>query len=151
MTAGSGGEPRKPCSPAAAALRRAKALCRHQGPHDKLGRDRDHLKTCPAPSSWSATASRKPARNAPGWTAWCIRQRHRLAVGQLGTDGLGSTRWAVAADPGNQCLKERPQRLVDVAARDKLTVRQLAQRVGGYGGLAFVGTPALIAVRWRSG
>ena len=27
------------------------------------------------------------------------------------------------------------ERLVDVAARDKLTVRQLAQRVGGYGGL----------------
>ena len=34
---------------------------------------------------------------------------------------------------------------VSDAARDKLTVRQLAQRVGGYGGLSFVGTPALIA------
>ena len=32
-----------------------------------------------------------------------------------------------------------------LAARDKLTVRQLAQRVGGYGGLSFVGTPATIA------
>jgi alkanesulfonate monooxygenase len=37
------------------------------------------------------------------------------------------------------------QRVVDLAARDKLTVRQLAQRVGGYGGLAFVGTPQTIA------
>ncbi|WP_091739259.1 LLM class flavin-dependent oxidoreductase [Phenylobacterium immobile] len=37
------------------------------------------------------------------------------------------------------------QRLVDLAAREKLTVRQLAQRVGGYGGLSFVGTPQTIA------
>src|SRR5262249_16842049 len=29
--------------------------------------------------------------------------------------------------------------------RDKLTVRQLAQRVGGYGGLSFVGTAKTIA------
>jgi alkanesulfonate monooxygenase len=35
--------------------------------------------------------------------------------------------------------------MVDLAARDKLTVRQLAQRVGGYGGLSFVGTPVTIA------
>jgi len=30
-------------------------------------------------------------------------------------------------------------------ARGKLTVRQLAERVGGYGGLSFVGTPESIA------
>jgi alkanesulfonate monooxygenase SsuD/methylene tetrahydromethanopterin reductase-like flavin-dependent oxidoreductase (luciferase family) len=32
-----------------------------------------------------------------------------------------------------------------MAHRENLTVRQLAQRVGGYSGLAFVGTPAMIA------
>jgi alkanesulfonate monooxygenase len=32
-----------------------------------------------------------------------------------------------------------------LARRDNLTVRQLAQRLGGYGGLAMVGTPATIA------
>jgi alkanesulfonate monooxygenase len=32
-----------------------------------------------------------------------------------------------------------------LAQRENLTVRQLAQRVGGFGGLAFVGTPASIA------
>ena len=37
------------------------------------------------------------------------------------------------------------QRMVDLARRDKLTVRQLAQRVGGYGGLSFVGTAKTIA------
>jgi alkanesulfonate monooxygenase len=32
-----------------------------------------------------------------------------------------------------------------LAKRDNLTVRQLAQRLGGFAGLAFVGTPATIA------
>jgi alkanesulfonate monooxygenase len=35
--------------------------------------------------------------------------------------------------------------VVALARRENLTVRQLAQRVGGYGGSAFVGTPASIA------
>ena len=37
------------------------------------------------------------------------------------------------------------QRVVDRARRDNLTVRQLAQIAGGYGGLSFVGTPQTIA------
>src|ERR1700759_4781502 len=47
--------------------------------------------------------------------------------------------------PETNASKSGRQRLVDVAARDRLTVRQLAQRVGGYGGLSFVGPPATIA------
>src|SRR5436309_7336668 len=47
--------------------------------------------------------------------------------------------------PETNASKSGRQRLIDVAARDKLTVRQLAQRVGGYGGLSFVGTPKTIA------
>ena len=38
-------------------------------------------------------------------------------------------------------------RVVALAARERLTVRQLAQRLGGYAGLAFVGTPKTIAVQ----
>ena len=37
------------------------------------------------------------------------------------------------------------ERIVTLAARENLTIRQLAARVGSYGGLAFVGTPATIA------
>ncbi len=37
------------------------------------------------------------------------------------------------------------ERLVALARRENLTVRQLAARVGGYGGLSFVGTPKTIA------
>jgi alkanesulfonate monooxygenase SsuD/methylene tetrahydromethanopterin reductase-like flavin-dependent oxidoreductase (luciferase family) len=37
------------------------------------------------------------------------------------------------------------QRVVDLARRERLTVRQLASRLGGYSGLKFVGTPKRIA------
>ena len=47
--------------------------------------------------------------------------------------------------PVENPTQNRYDRCVDLAARDKLTVRQLAQRVGGYGGLSFVGTPKSIA------
>ncbi|MDR3538976.1 MAG: LLM class flavin-dependent oxidoreductase [Acetobacteraceae bacterium] len=46
--------------------------------------------------------------------------------------------------PSNQSQSGR-QRVVDLARRENLTVRQLAQRAGTYGGLAIVGTPATIA------
>ncbi len=35
--------------------------------------------------------------------------------------------------------------MVGLARRENLTIRQLAARVGSYGGLAFVGTPSTIA------
>ena len=65
---------------------------------------------------------------------------------QLGTDASGFDPDGQLPDiPETNASKSGRQRLVDVAARDKLTVRQLAQRVGGYGGLSFVGTPVTIA------
>src|SRR5262249_26547183 len=41
--------------------------------------------------------------------------------------------------------KSGRQRAIDLARRENLTVRQLAQRLGGYSGLAMVGTPQTIA------
>jgi alkanesulfonate monooxygenase len=65
---------------------------------------------------------------------------------QLGTDASGfDPDGQLPPIPETNASKSGRQRLVDVAARDKLTVRQLAQRVGGYGGLSFVGTPKTIA------
>jgi alkanesulfonate monooxygenase len=46
--------------------------------------------------------------------------------------------------PSNQSQSARA-RVVALAARDKLTVRQLAQRLGGYAGLGFVGSGKTIA------
>ncbi|RDJ27497.1 FMN-dependent monooxygenase [Bosea caraganae] len=47
--------------------------------------------------------------------------------------------------PETNASKSGRQRAIDLARRENLTVRQLAQRLGGYGGLAFVGTPKTIA------
>ena len=64
----------------------------------------------------------------------------------LGSDASGFDPDGPLPDiPETNASKSGRQRIVDLAARDKLTVRQLAQRVGGYGGLSFVGTPQSIA------
>jgi alkanesulfonate monooxygenase len=47
--------------------------------------------------------------------------------------------------PESNASKSGRERFVSLAKRDNLTVRQLAQIAGSFGGLAFVGTPATIA------
>jgi len=47
--------------------------------------------------------------------------------------------------PPTNASQSARDRLVTIARERKLTIRQLAQRVGGFGGLSFVGTPASIA------
>ena len=47
--------------------------------------------------------------------------------------------------PESNAGKSARQRAIDLARSDGLTVRQLAQRLGGYAGLAMVGTPKSIA------
>ncbi|MDN3568234.1 LLM class flavin-dependent oxidoreductase [Paeniroseomonas aquatica] len=47
--------------------------------------------------------------------------------------------------PDTNQSKSGRERTIALAEREGLTVRQLAQRLGGYGGLAMVGTPATIA------
>jgi alkanesulfonate monooxygenase len=46
--------------------------------------------------------------------------------------------------PESNASKSARDRVVAMAARENLTVRQLAQRLGGYSGLAMVGTPKTI-------
>jgi len=47
--------------------------------------------------------------------------------------------------PESNASKSGRERALALARADGLTVRQLAQRLGGYAGLAFVGTPSTIA------
>ncbi len=47
--------------------------------------------------------------------------------------------------PESNASKSARERVIELARREKLTVRQLAQRLGGYSGLAMVGTPATVA------
>jgi alkanesulfonate monooxygenase SsuD/methylene tetrahydromethanopterin reductase-like flavin-dependent oxidoreductase (luciferase family) len=47
--------------------------------------------------------------------------------------------------PESNASKSGRERAITLAKRDDLTVRQLAQRLGGYSGAAMVGTPETIA------
>jgi alkanesulfonate monooxygenase SsuD/methylene tetrahydromethanopterin reductase-like flavin-dependent oxidoreductase (luciferase family) len=47
--------------------------------------------------------------------------------------------------PETNASQSARERVIALGRRDGLTVRQLAQRLGGYSGLAFVGTPQTIA------
>ena len=56
--------------------------------------------------------------------------------------------------PDTEASKSGRERAINLARRENLTVRQLAQRLGGYGGNAMVGTPVQIAdemQRWLEG
>jgi alkanesulfonate monooxygenase len=52
--------------------------------------------------------------------------------------------------PETEQSKSGRQRAIARARRDNLTVRQLAQALGGYGGLSFTGSPATIADAMQS-
>lgn len=60
-------------------------------------------------------------------------------VSQLDPDG------PLPEIPETNASQSGRERVVQLARRENLTVRQLAQRLGGYAGLAFVGTPQTIA------
>ncbi|MEE2760798.1 MAG: LLM class flavin-dependent oxidoreductase [Pseudomonadota bacterium] len=47
--------------------------------------------------------------------------------------------------PESNASKSSQERAMEIGRRDNLTVRQLAQRLGGYSGLAILGTPEMIA------
>src|SRR5947209_19180233 len=114
---------------------------------DRLGRNRDHLKILPG----AFVVVGDSVEEAKEKRALLDSKVHydsaiaSLSV-QLGTDASGfDPEGQLPAIPETNASKSGRQRLVDAAARGKLTVRQLAERVGGYGGLSFVGTPQTIA------
>ena len=67
---------------------------------------------------------------------------------RLGTDASGFDLDAPLPEiPESNASKSGQAQIVDYARRTGATVRKLAQKVGGYGGLTFVGTPEQIADR----
>ena len=118
-----------------------------KGRMDKLGRNRDHLKILPG-AFVVVGDSVEEAREKRAKLDSMVHYDSAIASlsVQLGTDASGfDPDGQLPPIPETNASKSGRQRLVDAAARDHLTVRQLAQRVGGYGGLSFVGTPVTIA------
>ena len=113
----------------------------------KLGRNPDHLKVLPG------------AFVVVGETAEEAQKKRALLDSLVHYDsGIASLSIALGHDasgfdpdgplphiPESNASKSGRERVVALAARENLTVRQLAGRLGGYSGLAMVGTPTMIA------
>jgi FMN-dependent oxidoreductase (nitrilotriacetate monooxygenase family) len=119
-----------------------------KGRMDKLGRDRNHLKILPGAfvvvgDSVEQAKEKRALLDSRVHYANAIAS---LSI-SLGTDASGfDPDGPLPTDiPETNASKSGRQRVIDLAARENLTVRQLAQRLGGYGGAAFVGTPQTIA------
>ncbi|SFP39479.1 FMN-dependent oxidoreductase, nitrilotriacetate monooxygenase family [Variovorax sp. 770b2] len=113
----------------------------------KLGREPDHLKILPAAfvvvgdTVEEARAIRARLDSLVHYDSAIAS----LSI-QLGHDASTFDPDAPLPDvPETNASQSSRARVIELARSEKLTVRQLAQRLGGYGGLAFVGTAQTIA------
>ena len=118
-----------------------------KGRMDRLGRDRDSLKMLPGAFVVVGDSVDEAKEKRAGLDALVHAESalHSLSV-WLGHDVSGFDPDAPLPDvPQTNASHSGRDRVLAMARRDGLTVRQLAQRLGGWGGLAFVGTASSIA------
>jgi FMN-dependent oxidoreductase (nitrilotriacetate monooxygenase family) len=113
----------------------------------KIGRDPEHLKVLPgALVVVGDTLSQAQAKRAR--LDGLVNYANAIASLSiaLGHDASGfDPDGPLPEIPESNASKSGRERVIELARRENLTVRELAQRLGGYGGLAFVGTPQSIA------
>jgi len=118
-----------------------------KGRAEKAGRNPDHIKMLPAcfvvvgSSLDEAKEKRAKLDSLVHWDSGIAS----LSIA-LGHDASGFDPDGPLPDiPESNASQSGRERVIAMAKRDNLTVRQLAQRLGSYGGLAMLGTPAQIA------
>ncbi|OYU87813.1 MAG: LLM class flavin-dependent oxidoreductase [Bradyrhizobiaceae bacterium PARB1] len=113
-----------------------------------IGRDPDHLKILPG-AFVVIGDSVEEAREKRALLDSKVHYANAIASLSinLGTDASGFDPDAPLPDdiPESNASKSGRERVIALGRRENLTVRQLAQRLGGYAGSAFVGTPQSIA------
>ncbi len=118
-----------------------------KGRMQTLGRPRDHLKVLPGAfvvvgdSAHDAREKRMRLDSLVHYDSAIASLSVMLGHDASKFDPDGP----LPAIPESNSSKSGRERIVELAEREHLTVRQLAQRVGGFGGLAFVGTAQTIA------
>ena len=113
----------------------------------RIGRDPDHMKILPA-CFVVVGETLEEAREKRARLDGLVDYANAIASLSiaLGTDASKFDPDAPLPDqlPETNQSKSGRERAIRLARRDGLTVRQLAQRLGGYSGLAMVGTPKAI-------
>ena len=119
-----------------------------KGRMDKLGRNRDHMKIQPA-CFVVVGETVEEARAKRAKLDSLVNYANSIATLSiaLGTDASKFDPDKPLPDdiPESNASKSGRERAIALAKRENFTVRQLAQRMGGFGGLAMVGTAKTIA------
>lgn len=120
-----------------------------KGRMEKVGRNPDHLKILPG-AFVVVGDTREEAQEKRALLDSLVHDESAIAALSiaLGHDASGfDLDGPLPEIPESNASKSGRERAIELARRDNLTVRQLAQKLGGYGGLQFVGTAADIADR----
>lgn len=118
-----------------------------KGRMEKLGRDPDHLKVLPGclVVVGDTTEEAKEKRAVLDSGVHYESSVAALSIA-LGTDAsIFDPDGSLPDVPETNTSQSGRERAIKLAREENLTVRQLAQRLGGYPGLAMVGTPQTIA------
>jgi FMN-dependent oxidoreductase (nitrilotriacetate monooxygenase family) len=114
---------------------------------EAFGRDRDHLKILPG-AFVVVGSTVEEAREKRARLDSLVHNESAIASLSIAL-GHDASRFDPDAPlpeiPETNASQSARERVIALGRRDGLTVRQLAQRLGGYSGLAFVGTPQTIA------
>jgi len=114
---------------------------------DRLGRKREHMKILPGALVVVGDTVQEAQRKRAHLDSLVHYDSAIASLSiALGTDARGfDPDGPLPEIPETNQSKSGRERAILLAQRENLTVRQLAQRLGGYSGLAMVGTPATIA------
>ena len=118
-----------------------------KGRVERVGRNPEHLKILPG-AFVVVGETLEEAREKRARLDGLVHYESSIASLSiaLGTDASGfHADGPLPEIPPSNASHSSRERVIALAKREGLTVRQLAQRLGGYGGLAFVGTPKSIA------
>jgi alkanesulfonate monooxygenase len=118
-----------------------------KGRAEKAGRNPDHIKILPG-AFVVVGASVEEARAKRAKLDSLVHYDSAIASLSIAI-GVDASRFdpegPLPEIPETNQSKSGRERVIELARRENLNVRQLAQRLGGYSGLAFVGTPRTIA------
>jgi len=118
-----------------------------KGRMEKVGRDRDHMKILPG-CLMVVGDTMEEAREKRARLDGLVHYESAIASLSiaLGSDASGfDPDGPLPEIPESNASKSGRERAILLAEKEGLTVRQLAQRLGGYSGLAMVGTATSIA------